>query len=43
MVSLARTIRSIQRVGLKQWWRDMQYIGDAKSGQLIGKDQCVLQ
>jgi hypothetical protein len=42
MVSLARTVRSIRRVGLKQWWRDMQYIGDAKSGRLVGTDQCVL-
>jgi NADH dehydrogenase (ubiquinone) 1 alpha subcomplex subunit 12 len=39
MVSFARTIRSLQRVGFKQWWRDLQYIGDAKSGTLVGKDQ----
>jgi hypothetical protein len=38
-MSLARTIRSMRRVGLKQWWRDLQYIGDAKSGTLVGKDQ----
>ncbi|KAI0091902.1 NDUFA12-domain-containing protein [Irpex rosettiformis] len=39
MVSLARTIRSIRRVGLKEWWHQMQYIGDAKSGTFKGKDQ----
>ncbi|KAJ3548819.1 hypothetical protein NMY22_g1122 [Coprinellus aureogranulatus] len=39
MVSLYRTIRSIQRVGLREWWRQMQYIGDAKSGTLVGTDQ----
>ncbi len=39
MVSLARTIRSIRRVGLKEWWHQMQYIGDAKSGTYKGKDQ----
>lgn len=39
MVSLARTIRSIRRVGLKEWWHQMQYIGDAKSGAFMGKDQ----
>ena len=39
MVSLQRTIRSIQRVGLREWWRQMQYIGDAKSGRFVGKDQ----
>jgi len=39
MVSLARTVRSIRRVGLKEWWHQMQYIGDAKSGAFKGKDQ----
>ncbi len=39
MVSLLRTLRSARRVGLKEWWRQMQYIGDAKSGTYIGKDQ----
>ena len=39
MVSLQRTIRSIRRVGLREWWRQMQYIGDAKSGRFVGKDQ----
>ncbi|KAI0375709.1 NDUFA12-domain-containing protein [Pilatotrama ljubarskyi] len=39
MVSLARTIRSIRRVGLREWWRQMQYIGDAKSGRFVGQDQ----
>ena len=41
MVSLARTIRSIRRVGLREWWRQMQYIGDAKSGRYVGRDQYV--
>lgn len=41
MVSLYRTIRSMRRVGLKEWWRQLQYIGDAKSGTYKGKDQCV--
>ncbi|KAH7100582.1 NDUFA12-domain-containing protein [Auriculariales sp. MPI-PUGE-AT-0066] len=39
MVSLARTIRNFQRVGFREWWRQLQYIGDAKSGQYIGKDE----
>ncbi|KAF8639689.1 hypothetical protein AX17_000953 [Amanita inopinata Kibby_2008] len=39
MVSLLRTIRSMRRVGLREWWRQMQYIGDAKSGKYIGADQ----
>lgn len=43
MPSLIRTLRSVQRVGLREWWRQMQYIGDAKSGTFVGKDQCVLR
>ena len=39
MVSLHRYIRSIRRVGLKEWWHQLQYIGDAKSGAFKGKDQ----
>lgn len=32
----------IRQTGLKEWWRAMQYIGDAKAGTLVGKDQFVL-
>ncbi|KAH9947248.1 NDUFA12-domain-containing protein [Amylocystis lapponica] len=39
MVSLHRTIRSLRRVGIKEWWHQLQYIGDAKSGKFMGKDQ----
>ena len=42
MVSFLRTLRSVQRVGLREWWRQMQYIGDAKSGTFVGKDQSVI-
>jgi len=42
MVSLWRTIRSAQRTGLRAWWRQLQYIGDAKSGTLVGADQYVV-
>lgn len=41
MVSIQRTIRSIRRVGLKEWFRQLQYIGDAKSGRFVGRDQYV--
>jgi NADH dehydrogenase (ubiquinone) 1 alpha subcomplex subunit 12 len=43
MVSLWRTIHNIQRGGWKYWWRNLQYIGDAKYGALKGTDQCVLR
>ena len=29
------------RFSLREWWRQLQYIGDAKSGTYKGKDQCV--
>ncbi|RSH83473.1 uncharacterized protein EHS24_007158 [Apiotrichum porosum] len=34
MVSLARTIRHARYLGLKEWYRSMWYIGDAKKGKL---------
>lgn len=43
MVSLARTLRNISRVGLREWARQMLYIGDAKSGKLVGADSLVTQ
>ncbi|KAJ1311446.1 hypothetical protein OPQ81_009935 [Rhizoctonia solani] len=39
MVSLLRTLRSIRRVGLKEYIRQMWYIGDAKSGRFVGVDK----
>ena len=42
MVSLARYVRQIRRAGLKEYFRQMMYIGDAKAGTLVGKDQYVL-
>jgi len=39
MTSFARYIRNIRRSGVRQWWHDMQYIGDAKFGALKGTDQ----
>ncbi|KAG8996814.1 hypothetical protein FRB94_001352 [Tulasnella sp. JGI-2019a] len=39
MVSLLRTVRSLQRVGIREWWRQLQNIGDAKSGRFVGMDQ----
>lgn len=39
MPSLARTIRNLQRAGLRQWLRSIYYIGDAKFGEQVGTDQ----
>jgi len=38
-MSLYRTINNIRRSGLKEWWRQMQYIGDAKYGRHVGTDE----
>jgi len=38
MVSIIRYVRNIRRIGIKQWWHQMQYIGDAKAGTLVGVD-----
>ncbi|CBQ69154.1 related to nadh-ubiquinone oxidoreductase subunit b17.2 [Sporisorium reilianum SRZ2] len=38
-MSLARTINYIRREGLRKFWRDLNYIGDAKSGRLVGIDR----
>ena len=42
MPSLARYIRGIRAVGLKEWWHQLQYIGDVKAGTFMGSDQCVV-
>ncbi|EGO28136.1 putative NADH:ubiquinone oxidoreductase 17.2 kd subunit [Serpula lacrymans var. lacrymans S7.9] len=39
MVSIIRYVRNIRRTGIAAWWRNMQYIGDAKAGTYVGKDQ----
>ncbi|KAJ9096618.1 hypothetical protein QFC20_006380 [Naganishia adeliensis] len=38
-MSLMRTIRNIREGGIKEWFRQMTYIGDAKYGKCVGKDQ----
>lgn len=38
-MSLPRTISHIRKSGLKKFWRDLNYIGDAKAGTLVGTDR----
>lgn len=38
-MSLARTVNYIRKEGLRKFWRDLNYIGDAKSGRLVGVDR----
>jgi NADH dehydrogenase (ubiquinone) 1 alpha subcomplex subunit 12 len=41
-MSFVRYVRNIRRIGIRQWWHQLQYIGDAKAGTLVGTDQYVL-
>lgn len=41
-MSLIRQIQNIRKAGFKQYWRDLQYIGTAKAGTLVGVDRCVV-
>lgn len=40
-MSIARTVDYIRKGGLAKYWRDMQYIDDAKWGKMVGIDRCV--
>ena len=40
-MSLYRTIDYIRKGGFAKYWRDMQYIGDAKWGRMVGMDRYV--
>lgn len=40
-MSLARTINHIRNGGFSKYWRDMQYMGDAKWGRMVGLDRYV--
>ncbi|WFD04500.1 hypothetical protein MOBT1_003210 [Malassezia obtusa] len=37
-MSIARTVDYIRKGGLAKYWRDMQYIDDAKWGKMVGID-----
>ena len=38
-MSIARTVDYIRKGGLAKYWRDMQYIDDAKWGRMVGIDE----
>lgn len=38
-MSLQRTLKYIKQGGFSKYWRDMQYIGDAKWGRMVGIDR----
>ncbi|GAA5824658.1 hypothetical protein JCM5353_000794 [Sporobolomyces roseus] len=36
--SIRRVIQNVRQVGIRQAWRDLQYIGDVKAGKYMGQD-----
>lgn len=36
--SILRVVKNVQRVGLKNAWRQLNAIGDIKGGRLVGTD-----
>ncbi|KAG5984158.1 hypothetical protein E4U55_005871 [Claviceps digitariae] len=39
MSTLPRTIKNLRKVGIKDYFRQMLYIGDTKHGRLVGTDR----
>ncbi|KAI0097283.1 NADH:ubiquinone oxidoreductase 13.4kD subunit [Nemania sp. FL0031] len=39
MSTLTRTVKNLWKAGVKDAWRQMNYIGDTKAGTLIGTDR----
>ncbi|KAK5994055.1 NADH-ubiquinone oxidoreductase subunit N7BM [Cladobotryum mycophilum] len=39
MSTITRTLGNLRKVGIKDYFRQMLYIGDTKHGQLIGQDR----
>jgi len=39
MSYITRTLGNIRKIGLKEYWHQLQYIGDTKAGVLIGTDK----
>ena len=39
MSTIARTLRNLRRIGIKEYGHQMQYLGDIKAGTLIATDR----
>ncbi|KAI1173468.1 NADH:ubiquinone oxidoreductase 13.4kD subunit [Nemania sp. FL0916] len=39
MSTITRTLRNLRKVGIKDAWHQLNYIGDTKAGTLIGVDK----
>ncbi|KAM7185538.1 NDUFA12 domain containing protein [Rhypophila sp. PSN 637] len=39
MSTITRTLGNLRKIGLKEYWHQLQYIGDTKAGTLVGVDK----
>lgn len=39
MSTIMRTLRNLRRIGLKDYWHQLNYIGDTKAGTFIAQDR----
>ncbi|SPQ21571.1 ed1e55a2-0f94-40b1-a373-66e0f8b0a7e9 [Thermothielavioides terrestris] len=39
MSTITRTLRNLRKIGLKEYWHQLNYIGDTKAGVLVGTDK----
>ncbi|KAI3391920.1 hypothetical protein diail_6622 [Diaporthe ilicicola] len=39
MSTITRTLGNIRKIGLKEYWHQLNYIGDTKAGTLVGTDK----
>ncbi|KAK4250296.1 NADH ubiquinone oxidoreductase subunit NDUFA12-domain-containing protein [Corynascus novoguineensis] len=39
MSTITRTLGNLRKIGLKEYWHQLNYIGDTKAGTLVGTDK----
>ncbi|KAK1760351.1 NADH ubiquinone oxidoreductase subunit NDUFA12-domain-containing protein [Echria macrotheca] len=39
MSYITRTLRNLRKIGFKEYWHQLNYIGDTKAGTLVGVDK----
>ncbi|KAK4235902.1 NADH ubiquinone oxidoreductase subunit NDUFA12-domain-containing protein [Achaetomium macrosporum] len=39
MSTITRTLGNLRKIGLKEYWHQLNYIGDTKAGVLVGTDK----
>ncbi|KAK4464751.1 NADH ubiquinone oxidoreductase subunit NDUFA12-domain-containing protein [Cladorrhinum samala] len=39
MSTISRTLSNLRKIGIKEYWHQLNYIGDTKAGTLVGVDK----